>query len=910
MEHNELCIVSHTHWDREWYMPREKMRFRLVELIDNLLEIFDREPAYIFHLDAQTIVLEDYLQIRPHMREKLCGLIREGRLLVGPWYVQNDFYLSCGESTIRNLQIGRSIAEEFGSCMSVGYVPDQFGLIGQLPQLLRQFSIDNCVFGRGLDRIVTDEQGRHNRAVTPTEFIWKSPDGSGVFSVQMRYWYNNAQRILPEKDQAVAQLNNISHSFDDSARTPYRLLMNGVDHLEAQENLLDILREVGPEMEAQGKPVRQTRLDTYIRQVQEYIDRHNIALTEETDELRYGNDYQVLQGTLSSRVYIKQGNDRCEERLLGELEPLYASLHLQGAEGLYPADYFHYLWKYLIQNHAHDSICGCSVDDVHDEMAMRFRLLNQAYDMLLDRALGFYASHIGVAGQPGRYPFLLFNPLPFGRSCVVPVTLDIPAVDAVDGLTIVDAQNGEVPFRVLNRRPVRIDRYDPINLPTVIDCVRFELLVYADSLPALGAAVLYAQKAQSHIDIPRAGGRSIENELLELTAEADGTVTLRDKRDGRVWHDLLWLEDTADAGSSYIFRYLQGDTPIDLHSALHTVSVQRDGDLRQTMTLEYKLVLPQRLIWTLPTRRRSAEMVEMPFTLSLTLEKGAAMLRMHYCMDNRAEDHRLRLVVRTGIDSPFTYSSSAFEMVKRRCGETIVENVRGADQPNSGVIAIEDGGDGMAMFNLGLHEYEHLGREGGVIALTLVRGNGAINIDGNGVPTGGEPWFRIPGNQCLRTLAGDIALFPYHGHYDEADMLRMGRVFRTPVLTCLCPAADEHQGSAAVQESAVNTRAVRPDPYAACRLSTGADVLNIEGSGLEITAVKKAEIGETLVVRLYNTGAEPRTCTLTSGIALHKAWRANADESPVEELAVNGRAVAVPVPPYAIVTLLLEPEAE
>lgn len=144
-----------------------KNAFPAGELIDHLLEIFDREPAYIFHLDAQTIVLEDYLQIRPHMREKLCGLIREGRLLVGPWYVQNDFYLSCGESTIRNLQIGRGIAEEFGACMPVGYVPDQFGLIGQLPQLLRQFSIDNCVFGRGLDCIVTDEQGRHDRAVAP-----------------------------------------------------------------------------------------------------------------------------------------------------------------------------------------------------------------------------------------------------------------------------------------------------------------------------------------------------------------------------------------------------------------------------------------------------------------------------------------------------------------------------------------------------------------------------------------------------------------------------------------------------------------------------------------------------------------------------------------------------------------------
>lgn len=910
MEHNELCIISHTHWDREWYMPREKMRFRLVELIDNLLEIFDREPAYIFHLDAQTIVLEDYLQIRPHMREKLCGLIREGRLLVGPWYVQNDFYLSCGESTIRNLQIGRGIAEEFGACMPVGYVPDQFGLIGQLPQLLRQFSLDNCVFGRGLDRIVTDEQGRHDRAVAPTEFIWKSPDGSGVFSIQMRYWYNNAQRILPEKEQAIAQLNGISHSFDDSARTPYRLLMNGVDHLEAQENLLEILREVGPAMEEQGKTVRQGRLDTYIQQVKEYIDSHNIALTEETDELRYGNDYQVLQGTLSSRTYIKQGNDRCEDRLLAELEPLYASLHMQGAEGLYPADYFHYLWKYLIQNHAHDSICCCSVDDVHDEMAMRFRLLNQAYDMLLDRGLRFYASHIEAASQPGRYAFLLFNPLPFGRGGVVPVTLDIPTADAVDGLTIVDAQGAEVPFRVLNRRPIRVDRYDPINLPTVIDCTRFELLVYADSLPALGATVLYAQKAQPHVDVPQAGGHRIENELLELSAEPDGTLTLRDKRDGRVWHDLLWLEDTADAGSSYIFRYLKGDAPIDLHNALRTVSVRRDGDLRQSITLEYTLVLPQRLVWALPARCRSAETVEMPFTLTLTLEKGTPMLRMHYSMDNLAQDHRLRLIVRTGLDTPFTYSSSAFEMVKRRCGETVVENVRGADQPNSGVIAIEDAGNGMAMFNLGLHEYEHLDREGGIIALTLMRGNGAIKTDGNDVPTGGEPWFHIPGNQCLRTLSGDIALFPYRGHYDEADVLRTSRLFRAPVLTYLCPAGEERQGSAAVQESAVSTRAVRPDPYAACRLSVGADVLRVEGTGLEITAVKKAEIGEALVVRLYNTGAEPRTCSLTSAIPLRKAWRANADENPVEELAVRDSSVTAAVAPYAIVTLLLEPEAE
>ena len=175
-----FCVISHTHWDREWYMPLESMKLRLCDLIDRCLVILDEQPEYIFHLDAQTVVLEDYLDIRPEMRDKLRKYISEERLMVGPWYLQNDYYLTSGESTVRNLLEGRRIAEAFGHCDTVGYAPDQFGNISQLPQILKGFGIDNFIFGRGLDT------RRPDGSVMPSEFIWEGADGTQALAVPMR----------------------------------------------------------------------------------------------------------------------------------------------------------------------------------------------------------------------------------------------------------------------------------------------------------------------------------------------------------------------------------------------------------------------------------------------------------------------------------------------------------------------------------------------------------------------------------------------------------------------------------------------------------------------------------------------------------------------------------------------------
>jgi alpha-mannosidase len=96
---NTIHLVSHTHWDREWYLTFQQFRLKLVQLIDRLLDILGSDPDFkYFLLDGQTILLEDYLQIRPEREADLINLIRNGRLLIGPWYISPDEFLVAPES--------------------------------------------------------------------------------------------------------------------------------------------------------------------------------------------------------------------------------------------------------------------------------------------------------------------------------------------------------------------------------------------------------------------------------------------------------------------------------------------------------------------------------------------------------------------------------------------------------------------------------------------------------------------------------------------------------------------------------------------------------------------------------------------------------------------------------------------
>ena len=206
-------FISNTHWDREWRYSMQRTRHMLVYMLDMLFDILEKEPDFhSFHMDSQTIPLQDYLEIRPERREQVIKFIKEGRLLVGPWFVLPDEFCVGGESLVRNLLLGHRQAKELGGVSKTGYSPFGWGQISQMPQLYQGFGISFASFYRGV-----------NTDVAPnSEFRWQAPDGTEVVGSRLakrpRYnvWYIVQRPVYYNREDENARLahwNNGSGPF-------------------------------------------------------------------------------------------------------------------------------------------------------------------------------------------------------------------------------------------------------------------------------------------------------------------------------------------------------------------------------------------------------------------------------------------------------------------------------------------------------------------------------------------------------------------------------------------------------------------------------------------------------------------------------------------------------------------------
>ena len=247
----DVIVVPHTHWDREWYAPFQVYRRALVGVLADLLDRFDADPsAPAFTFDGQTAPLEDYLEVVPHDEARVRRYVEAGRLIVGPSYVQADQFLVSGEAFIRNFLAGLALAARFGPAMRLGYFPDTFGHVAQLPQLLRGFGFESVIFSRGMG-----DQGKH----LGSEFIWRAPDGSEVLAIheiggaldRTSGYLNAALLGYPvlwsddhgpfSLDVAAQHARSLIERLCQFARTPLLLFANGGDHLGAQPELRSTL---------------------------------------------------------------------------------------------------------------------------------------------------------------------------------------------------------------------------------------------------------------------------------------------------------------------------------------------------------------------------------------------------------------------------------------------------------------------------------------------------------------------------------------------------------------------------------------------------------------------------------------------------------------------------------------------
>jgi len=427
-----LHVISHTHWDREWYLTFQQFRLKLVHLIDKLLELLDEDPEFkYFMLDGQTIVLDDYLQIRPEMEEVLRQHIQKGRILIGPWHILPDMFLVSPEAHIRNLLQGARTARKFGPKMPIGYIPDPFGHPGQVPQILKRFGIEAAALWRGVGDM-------------PAELWWESPDGSKVLLAYLRNGYGNGANLVVYNSESFTQQIAIAgDSLAAHSTVDDHLIMLGTDHMEPSPYTSAAIAYANEQL-PDRKLVHST-LQGYIQSISAQVLNQEKLLPTLRGELRACDRSHLLPGVLSTRMWIKQRNHHSQNLLEKWAEPFTVfaekmignkTAHKKNSQAFYAAIFTNRIqnvapiirqaWRLLMENHPHDSICGCSIDQVHNEMTPRFDQVDQIGEEITLQALQALSQAIDTQSEDAFSAIVLFNSLGNSRRDLVEADLSIP----------------------------------------------------------------------------------------------------------------------------------------------------------------------------------------------------------------------------------------------------------------------------------------------------------------------------------------------------------------------------------------------------------------------------------------------------------------------------------------------------
>lgn len=895
-------VISHTHWDREWYMPYEKHHLKLIKLMDSLIDVLERDEAFkSFHLDGQTIILDDYLQVRPDMRGKIENYIKQGRLIIGPWYILQDEFLTSGEANVRNLLIGHRDAAQFGSIAKIGYFPDSFGNMGQAPQLLRQAGIDNAVFGRGVKPTGQNNTVADAAYESPySEMLWESPDGSQVLGILFANWYHNGMEIPVDAELAERYWKERISNVEQYASTPHLLFMNGCDHQPVQRNLsaaLATARTLFPDIE-----FVHSNFPDYIRQTGDSLPEDLTIVRGELRSQRT-DGWGTLVNTASARVYIKQANQHCQMLLERTAEPLAALAHSLGSS--YPHPLFVYNWKLLMQNHPHDSICGCSVDEVHSEMMTRFAKSRELSEGLVEESLAAIKQGVDTSfldGREGAVPFLVINTAGFERSGLVTVELNIareplyepsPAIIAdrlrnlpVHGM-IVDRNGTEVPAEIEDLGihfgyDLPEDRF---RQPFMARRIRVQL--HAEAIPAVGyAAYGWVSLPEPRTDtlpisVLPAVGNVLENEHLTVTVASNGTFSLLDRNTGRLYENLGLFEDVGDIGNEYMFKQSDDGQVLTTADRKARVEYLENTSLRQIIRIVHEWEIPESADDTLIRERenmvfyadrkaqRSDKSIPLQLCTELKLDKGERTLKIKVSYNNQAKDHRLRMLFPTGLRADTHHAESIFEVAERANVPASEWTNPSNCQHQQGFVAIDEAEAGLAVANLGLNEYEVLNDGHNTIAVTLLRCVGELG-----------DWGVFPTEeaQCIGEQHAELAIIPYNG------------------------SADRHRASVETASFQTPWRFVQSE-ICQGRIPSRFGMLEWSGGNLLLSAVKVAEETGDTIYRWYNTSLEPTVLTIHSKDDSSIWYRSNVLEERIVDLYTDRGTMTIEVKPAEILTI-------
>ena len=362
-------IINHTHWDREWFLTSESTNRWIGGLIDKVARLGKENPAFRYFLDGQTLVIEDLLELDAGYQGLVKRLIRQGNLLIGPYYCQPDWRLTGGEALLRNLLYGRQDMQKFGAHTQAGWLVDTFGHISQAPQLHLLFDIPAVYIWRGAP------------AMAPY-FEWQGSDGSRLFTINLFGGYRNLYGVTRTPEIGVARLLAELDKLRPYYPTPDVPLFDGYDLENDPEDPMRFYQARASQLPGWVQ-LEATTPGGFASEMSSRLE----GLVVLTGELISGKYGAVFPGSLSTRTYLKVMASDCENMLYRLCEPL-AVLSL-GAGRAYPAEKYEAWGRALLRNSVHDCICGVSIDQVHEKMEYSYRQVFEQMEADLHDSLAY-----------------------------------------------------------------------------------------------------------------------------------------------------------------------------------------------------------------------------------------------------------------------------------------------------------------------------------------------------------------------------------------------------------------------------------------------------------------------------------------------------------------------------------------
>ena len=903
----KLHVISNTHWDREWVYPFQETRLLLLEFMDDLLDLLDRNPEFhSFLLDSQTIAVEDYLDLRPEREEQVKRHVGAGRLIVGPWYSLPEEYIVNGESLVRNLVVGHRLANQWGKVSKIGYTPFSYGQTSQMPQIYQGFDIDTIIFYRGIN--------------TPrSEYVMEGPDGSRVTGCRfgalsrfsyyfyvyrmVRYgmsrdewWYDWDRGALPfrlcnqyhpdahyyvldphdkqwNEDVLSDQLEKLVEDESRHFSTSHIACMQGFDTSSPDTEERHLIDACRPLLEKMGHEIFQDSLENFMREMKKELNEPYVIRGESRDPGATGKWTHLFGDVISSRTRIKRRNALTETAIQRWAEPFSSLGWLVG--GQYMQRAIDLAWRYLLQNHPHDTICGAGIDQMEKDMMYRFDQATIISQGVMRRGMSAIQKRIDNQDIDVHEAVItVFNPSPHPRSEVVTLLVDLPDKCGYEGFSIRDPDGNIVPYVETKRKSVGTLVRNLQDISLQQRSLRITLHMQVKDIPAFGYMTYHLKREQAdlgkstlevdgHKDLP-----IMENEFLKVKINPDGSLDILEKSTGREFKNLHYFEDGGESGHPWVHMSPEQDDIITTLETQASIEHRQTSDFLTCYRVKHTMSIPVGLETDQDHCRRGKTVVDMPIASTYTLRKGQRWLEVLTELENPAKQHRVRVCFPTGIQATVSAAEAAFDVIERpidRAQDSLYYGKPNPQYPMHRFVDISDEKVGLAVINDGIREFEAVDDDRRTLCITLLRGFTAMQspvIDQWDV----YPWMELaqsPGVHQWR-----YAVMPHVGDWQEGEVSREAEKFTLPL-----EAAQAGRGKGDLPKQM--------------------SFIEIEAKDIVLSALKKCEHRDTLVLRLYNPTLKDFDADIKFFRPIKEVWLTNMNEERREKLPVNDNIVSI-----------------